>query len=139
MSDVICLTRSRWGDRAAEDHPLMSRFARTRRVFLVEAPVRAAGSRAFLEEQRGPDGLVLCAPHLPSALEPAHAHHAVARLLDELRARHAIATDILWVEEPDALDHAHRLAPQVIVWDRRTTREGHAPARAGASAHPSVL
>ncbi|MDQ3035862.1 MAG: glycosyltransferase [Myxococcota bacterium] len=118
MTDVVCLSRRRWGSSFDRMHQLVSRFARDRRAFVVEEPVRdAVGSHAVIEVIRGPDGLFVCTPHLPENLDDVRAHACTVALLDELVARYRIAPQVLWVSASSALRGARRWKAQLAVWD----------------------
>src|SRR5690606_15500048 len=83
------------------------------------APAPDARGRPFVEEHRGPDGLVICVPHVPADAEPGETRAAVAWLLRDLRARRAFCTEIGWVERAMDLDLIQALEPLLVVRDRR--------------------
>lgn len=118
--DLICFSHLRWGFVFQRPNHLMSRFARQQRVFFVEEPVFDEHSVAsWMQEEAGPDQLLICTPHLPTAIADREDIVCAARraLLDELIVRHGITPHVLWFYTPMALRYARHLDAQTTVYD----------------------
>lgn len=64
-SDIICLSHLRWGFVYQRPQHLMSRFAKTRRVFFFEEPVVSHGYPWLEVKQCPQSGVRVVTPHVP--------------------------------------------------------------------------
>ena len=87
QSDVVCLSHLRWNHVFQRPQHLMSRFARTRRVFYVEEPVPTDGAARMTVEET-PEGVRVVVPELPASLAPEAACQLLRGLLDRMLAPH---------------------------------------------------
>jgi glycosyltransferase involved in cell wall biosynthesis len=110
--DVLCLSHLRWGFVYQRPHHLMSRCARSRRVFFVEEPVFGARA-ARLAVHGTPDRVTVVVPHVPDHA-PAS---AVRELIDGLVADERIDDPLLWYYTPMALAVAGHIHAHTTVYD----------------------
>jgi len=126
--DILCLSHLRWRFVFQRPQHLLSRCARTHRVFFVEEPEFDTVTR--LEVTRDASGVFIVVPHLgPEATDdPVGAQR---RLLDSLIARHGIDRYVLWYYTPMARGFSDHLAPTAILYDCMDELSGFlgAPAR----------
>ena len=113
--DLICLSHLRWAFVFQRPQHLMTRFARTRRVFFFEEPV-FDGSQSELRIRRD-QGVVICVPHLATGLTSEQVASEVRRLLNELHRTYHIERPVVWYYTPMALDYARHLSTSAIVFD----------------------
>lgn len=113
---------------------MMTRFARTRRVFFIEpvvvmAPVDdvdaamtepAAVPAPRLEEQLDASGvhvIVPHAPHLPHGADASNHNAAIVALLHDLHAQRGASAPLVWCDTPDALPLVGALPAALVVFD----------------------
>lgn len=113
--DLICLSHLRWDFVYQRTHHLMSRFARTRRVFFVEEVVDSPAIE--LKMRLTAPNIWVIQPHLPFSLARADQHNILRYLLDELRYDREIHDYVLWYDTPLALPWTDHLTPRVVVYD----------------------
>jgi len=83
LPDLLCFSHLRWEFVFQRPQHIMSRFARERRVFYFEEPVRdAAEPRLELEETEA--GVRLAVPHLPASYDEDQSEAALRCMVDEL-------------------------------------------------------
>ena len=116
-NDLICFSHLRWHFVFQRPQHLLSRCARSRRVFYVEEPVPGEHPPR-LEVTQDPSTLVnVVVPHLPEGMSAPEREREQARLIAELCATHAIEAPIVWFYTPMALPLAAQLSPQACVYD----------------------
>lgn len=115
-SDLICLSHLRWNFVFQRPQHLMTRYARTRRVYFVEEPI--------VEDLAQPgvsidlhDGVFVVVPRLPRDYTAAQAVRAQRAILDQVIAANQITRFVLWYYTPQALKFSDHLRPQAIVYD----------------------
>ena len=114
--DLICLSHLRWDFVWQRPQHLMSRFARDRRVFFVEEPIREdTEPRLEVSEKQG--GVKVAIPHLPHGLSPDQAEAAQAELLRGMLEKHEVAEYVLWYYTPMAIPCTEELEPLAVVYD----------------------
>jgi len=114
--DLICLSHLRWNFVFQRPQHLMTRFARDRRVYFIEEPVRVPGSVSTLAVDRsGP--VTVAIPQVPEGLDATQLDTEQRRLLDELIGSEQILDFVLWYYTPMALSFSDHLAPRAIVFD----------------------
>jgi UDP-galactopyranose mutase len=114
--DVICFSHLRWSFVFQRPQHLLSRCAKTRRVYYVEEPLFTGGP-ARLELTTDATGVQVVVPHLPAGLDERHAHAEQARLLLELCQAHGLSNYVLWFYTPMALPIAEDLKPLARIYD----------------------
>jgi glycosyltransferase involved in cell wall biosynthesis len=113
---LICFSHLRWDFVYQRPQHLLSRFARTSRVFYVEEPVYGAeGPRLDISARE--HGLRVIVPQLPHGLSESAQHHALRELVSELIARESINTFVAWYYTPMALPWSRHLEPIALVYD----------------------
>ncbi|MDQ3881074.1 MAG: glycosyltransferase, partial [Chloroflexota bacterium] len=101
VPDLVCFSQLRWDFVYQRPHHLLSRAARTRRVFYVEEPRPTARREAYMATRRTPEGVVVAMPHLPRITLDS-APPAVARLVGEMLVEHGIRRPVVWYSTPMA-------------------------------------
>ena len=113
---LICFSHLRWDFVYQRPQHLLSRFARTSRVFYVEEPVFGA-DRPRLDVTPREHGLRVVVPLLPHGLSEDARHEALRELLDELITQEAISAFLAWYHTPMALPWTRHLEPIALVYD----------------------
>jgi UDP-galactopyranose mutase len=115
--DLICLSHLRWGFVFQRPQHLMSRFARTRRVFFVEEPIYE-NTEPYLKSSVCPHtGVHVETPVLPPGLSHEEIVELQRSLLISMVERHHIADYVAWYYTPMAREFARDLKPRVTVYD----------------------
>jgi glycosyltransferase involved in cell wall biosynthesis len=114
--DLICLSHLRWGLVFQRPQHLMTRFARERRVFFFEEPLRQ-GQQLHLHQERDASGVWILTPHVPAELPPADVTAAVRTLLDAFLHEKSSREYVLWYLTPMALAFSRHLTPVATVFD----------------------
>lgn len=114
--DLICLSHLRWQFVFQRPQHLMSRCARSRRVFFVEEPIFDEGTAPRLDITRH-DGVHVAVPYLPAGLSADAISGAQRMLLDQLMADEQVARYVLWYYTPHALTFSAHLSPAAVVYD----------------------
>jgi UDP-galactopyranose mutase len=116
-SDIICLSHLRWGFVYQRPQHLMSRFAKSRRVFFFEEPVVSHGY-AWLEMRQCPEtGVRIVTPHVPPGTTLEQAEMLQEEFLFQAIAGHRIRDYVLWYYTPMALGFSRSLSPRLTVYD----------------------
>ncbi|HVG38159.1 MAG TPA: glycosyltransferase family 1 protein [Pyrinomonadaceae bacterium] len=114
--DLICLSHLRWDFVYQRPQHLLSRCAKTNRVYFVEEAIFDDGpARVEMFERDG--GVCVVVPHLPHNLGPAEHDAALRELIDGLIADQHIADYALWYYTPMALGWTNHLQPIATVYD----------------------
>jgi UDP-galactopyranose mutase len=117
-NDLVCLSHLRWGFVYQRPQHLISRFAKTKRVFFVEEPIFAEDETPRMQiELCQESGVTVCVPHLPSGLGHDTIMTIQRLLLNNLIAEHEISDYILWYYTPMALEFSRHLTPAITVFD----------------------
>lgn len=115
--DLVCFSHLRWNFVYQRPQHLLSRAARSRRVFVVEEPIFDNGSTR-LDVNESDDGVYVAVPYLPEGLSSEVARQAVLRrLVDQLFAEHQIDNFVAWYYTPMALEFTQHLKPLATVYD----------------------
>jgi len=115
--DLICFSHLRWSFVFQRPQHLLSRCARTRRVFYIEEPMISDGSPRLEVTQDASTLVNVVVPHLPPGLDDQQRETEQARLVSELCRAHAIQSPILWFYTPMALPLAASIQPRACVYD----------------------
>jgi UDP-galactopyranose mutase len=114
--DLVCLSHLRWDFVYQRPQHLLSRFARSRRVFFVEEPVFGEWQPHLDITSRG-DGLHVVVPRVPQGLR-VEAVEAIQKLLvDQLFEGREIGDHVLWYYTPMAVRWTRHLKPLATVYD----------------------
>jgi UDP-galactopyranose mutase len=114
--DLVCLSHLRWDFVYQRPQHLLSRFAKSRRVFFVEEPVYGDWQPHLDITSRG-DGLYVVVPRVPQGLRVEAVEAIQKRLIDRLFEGHEIGDHVLWYYTPMALGWTRHLKPLATVYD----------------------
>ena len=114
--DLICFSHLRWNFVYQRPQHLMSRYARSRRVYFVEEPLYEAGVAPRFDVERR-DGVTVVVPTLPEGSSQAAALALQRAFIDALIATEHIEQYVLWYYTPLALAVSAHLCPSAIVYD----------------------
>jgi UDP-galactopyranose mutase len=114
--DLICFSHLRWGFVFQRPQHLLTRCAKSRRVFFVEEPVLGDGE-ARLDLTWDASGVCVVTPHLPAYFDTTTRDSEQARLMSQLCKEHAIVDYVLWFYTPMALPAAAQLTPLAMAYD----------------------
>jgi UDP-galactopyranose mutase len=114
--DVVCLSHLRWNFVFQRPQHLMSRCARTRRVYFVEEPIVEPGNTPRLHTSES-DGVTVVVPVLPDGLDTLAVSAAQRTLLDAFFGQEGIADYVLWYYTPMARLFTDHLTPRAVVYD----------------------
>jgi glycosyltransferase involved in cell wall biosynthesis len=119
--DLVCISHLRWDFVYQRPQHLMSRAAKTRRVFFVEEPQFLEKEPAKLEIRRDDSGVLVVTPFIPAGLDEATFYERFSQLLEQMLKYHNVTSYTLWVYTPMpmpallALSAHHK--PQLVVYD----------------------
>ncbi|MCA1637683.1 MAG: glycosyltransferase family 1 protein [Acidobacteria bacterium] len=115
--DLVCLSHLRWNFVYQRPQHLLSRFAKTRRVFFFEEPIYS-DEPTKLEITSGEDNLFVVVPHISNTNKEAGKVEQIQReMLDRLVRAEQIKDFVLWFNTPTAFGFASHLKPRAIVYD----------------------
>jgi UDP-galactopyranose mutase len=112
--DLICFSHLRWDFVYQRPNHLMSRAARTRRVFFVEEPIDGPGGDRLDLEWR--DGVRIVRPVLGDD-GSGHVDVRLAALVDLLVRTERIERPWVWYQTPMALTWTRQIRPSVVIYD----------------------
>jgi len=115
--DLLVFSHLRWNFVFQRPQHLMTRFARSRRVYFVEEPVFGEAAFASLDVVGQGDGLKVVTPQLPRDLSASQAREELERLVSELIFQERITDFVSWYYTPMALPFTRHLYPQAVVYD----------------------
>jgi UDP-galactopyranose mutase len=128
-TDLVCLSHLRWDFVFQRPQHLMTRAARTRRVFFVEEPVFDAPNGEPSVEIRQPhQNLHVVVPHLVPGTTEQAAVAAQRETIDELLRTFEVGEYILWYWTPMSLPFTRHLSPVGVVFDCMDELSGFAGA-----------
>jgi UDP-galactopyranose mutase len=138
VADLLCFSHLRWDLVFQRPQHLLTRAARTRRVFYVEEPVFGAASLSY-EVRPRQGGVHRVLLHLPDGLDEAACVGAQRELVDALVAEHGIANPLLWYYTPMALSFSRHLRGAATVYDCMDELSAFAGAHPGLRAREAEL
>jgi UDP-galactopyranose mutase len=115
--DLICMSHLRWGFVFQRPQHLMSRFARTRRVFFVEEPVFEDTEPHLRSSVCPKTGVHVQTPILPRDLKHQQVLEFQRTLLRSMLQKNHISDHIVWYYTPMAREFASDLKPSVTIYD----------------------
>jgi UDP-galactopyranose mutase len=122
--DLLCFSHIRWDLVFQRPQHLMSRWAKTRRVFFVEEPVIEKGANVIRISKRE-NGVIVVTPHLNSE---ENKNAVQEKLLSEFIKRQKINSYLSWYLSPMFLPYTSHLTPEFIVYDCMDELSGFAGA-----------
>ena len=115
--DLVCFSHLRWDFVYQRPQHLLSRSAKSRRVFFVEEPVFGNSSRRMVVREAEP-GVHVVVPHLPEGLRSEVAINAVMKeMTRQLFLDHDINEYVFWYYTPMALNFTAHFTPVAAVYD----------------------
>jgi UDP-galactopyranose mutase len=117
LSDIICFSHLRWGFVFQRPQHLLSRFAKSRRVYYFEEPVPGPGA-AWLEIKQCPDtGVRVMTPHVPPDATFEQTEQLQQVLLSQALSDHRISNSVAWYYTPMALGFSRSMKALYTVYD----------------------
>ena len=118
MTDgIICFSHLRWNFVYQRPQHLMSRWAKTQRVFYFEEPVFAPEAEVKPELSTLDETLTVVVPRLPEGLDPSQQVEAQRVVLDRLCEEQGIENPLLWYYTPMSGAFSAHLPAKRIVYD----------------------
>jgi UDP-galactopyranose mutase len=114
--DLVCFSHLRWGSAFQRPQQLLTRAARTNRVYFVEQPILDGGPPR-IELTTTDEGVVVVVPHLPEATPIDLGEIWQRRLLDRLVEGERLSRAVHWYYTPMALAFTHHLPARAVVYD----------------------
>jgi len=117
--DLVCFSHLRWDFVFQRPHHLLTRFARTGRVFFVEEPLPlpAGESTSRLDVLPRGESLTVLVPRLPALGNSLLSEVATRRLLDEYFAQVDLEEYVLWYYTPMAVGVSRHFSPLATIYD----------------------
>lgn len=117
--DIVTFSHLRWDFVFQRPQHLMSRFAKTRRVFFFEEPIIHDGpcEPQFSIHVCEKTGVVIVTPHLPGRLSRFAMEEAQRNLLDVFCEAHAVKRPIAWYYTPELYCYSRYLETIAIIYD----------------------
>jgi UDP-galactopyranose mutase len=116
---LICFSHLRWNFVFQRPQHLMTRFARTRDVYVFEEPTPAdqdcGPSLDLVRDEK--TGVTIATPRLPDGLDGWGKDAVLRQLLDELIALQAMKRPVLWYYTPMMLPFSRHLDASAVVYD----------------------
>ncbi|WP_240002357.1 UDP-galactopyranose mutase [Oleisolibacter albus] len=116
--DLVCFSHLRWSFVFQRPQHLMSRFARTHRVFFVEEPVPTDAPQPWLDV-REEAAVEILVPRIPERVlgDTAETTLIQRMLLDRHFAAAGVTAPVLWYYTPMSLAYSDHLKASVIIYD----------------------
>jgi glycosyltransferase involved in cell wall biosynthesis len=114
---LLCFSHLRWHFVFQRPQHLMTRFAKSMRVFFHEEPVFGDVAHPVLERHETGAGVTIIVPRLPHGLDEQRQQVAMRKLLDELVADEEITEPVLWYYTPMMRPFSAHLQAKKIVYD----------------------
>lgn len=114
--DLVCFSHLRWDFVYQRPQHLLSRFAKTRRVFFVEEPIFHDGKSEFKVSKRE-DNLFVVVPHFPHDANRESLDELQRDLLDAFLSEYKIGNFVAWYYTPMMLAWSEHLEAQATVYD----------------------
>jgi len=115
--DLICFSHLRWGFVYQRPQPLLSRFARTTRVFFVEEPVLSGGEPRLEIKLDSESGVYVVVPHFAPEQSEESIDRIQEMLLKQLIAMARIDKYFFWFYTPMAMGFTTDLSPLLVIYD----------------------
>ena len=115
--DVVVFSHLRWDFVFQRPQHLLTRCARTRRVYFIEEPVFEPNILPTLEVSARGQNLFVAVPRLPSGQSADHTCLQLRSLVDELMTERVNGRFVAWYYTPMALTFSRHLKPAAVVYD----------------------
>ncbi|GHF93869.1 glycosyl transferase [Deinococcus piscis] len=113
---LLVLSHLRWAFVFQRPQHLMTRAARTRRVYYIEEPIFGEHPDQLRRSEQ-PSGVTVCTPYIEIGHSPDESQRRTAALLAQLIRDEGLREYDLWVYTPMELPVAAGLRPRVTVYD----------------------
>jgi UDP-galactopyranose mutase len=114
---LLCFSHLRWNFVYQRPQHLLTRFARTHRVYYMEEPVATPDAQPWLERMETAEGVTVLVPHLPPDCDAEQAARHQRALLDAALRDDAVRPSVLWYYTPMSLAFSGHLAADAVVYD----------------------
>jgi glycosyltransferase involved in cell wall biosynthesis len=114
--DLVCVSHLRWDFVFQRPQHLLTRAARTRRVFYIEEPEFVDAAPSILSRSIAPS-LTVAVPQVPRSASRAERLQIQADLIEQLLVEQSVSDYTLWLYTPMALEFTHQLTPTTVVYD----------------------
>jgi UDP-galactopyranose mutase len=114
--DLLCFSHLRWDFVYQRPQHIMTRFARSRRVFYFEEPQIHPGQSRMAVKQE-PSGVWILTPYLKDGLSVEKTQEEHIRLINQALIDQEINRYIVWYYTPMAVAYARHLEPKLTVFD----------------------
>ncbi len=116
---LICFSHLRWDFVFQRPQHLMTRFAKTRDVYIFEEPTPADPDQGPSLDLRkdASSGVVIATPRLPAGLDGWGKDAVLHQILDELIAMKAIERPVLWYYTPMMLPFSRHVDSSAVIYD----------------------
>jgi glycosyltransferase involved in cell wall biosynthesis len=116
MFDVVCFSHLRWHFVFQRPQHLLTRCARTHRVFFIEEAIHA-DAEMHLASSHGGENVEVLTPIIPNGLTREEAERMQAELVQRALAERAVDRYVLWFYTPMAVCLARNLSPLAVIYD----------------------
>ena len=114
--DVLCFSHLRWDFVYQRPQHLLSRFAKDRRVFVIEEPI-FGDPDVWMQISKRDENLYICVPHLPRDMSEVSIRYLQRTLLNNLAVDHGIRNFAAWYYTPMMLAWSDHLKPLATIYD----------------------
>ncbi len=115
---LICFSHLRWDFVFQRPQHLMTRFARSRRVFFFEEPIPCDHDRPYLEHHAFPEqGVIALRPRVPHWWDEAARQQALRDMLDTLLSIQGGGRPVLWFYTAMMFGFARHVDAGAVVYD----------------------
>lgn len=114
--DLLCFSHLRWDFVYQRPQHLMSRFARSRRVFFIEEPIETETDVSVKVTEKAPN-LFVVTPHIPRGLGEDARRKLQRELLDEVMRNSRVRNYAAWYYTPMMLTWTNHLDPKAVIYD----------------------
>jgi glycosyltransferase involved in cell wall biosynthesis len=116
-TDLVCFSHLRWNFVYQRPQHLLSRFAKTFRVFFIEEPIFDSASENRLDISTPSENLWVVVPHLPGGKTEEQVAAIQKEMLAKLFTDQQINNYFFWYYTPMALGFTEQFAPRVTIYD----------------------
>ena len=115
--DIVCFSHLRWNFVFQRPQHLMTRFARSTRVYYIEEVIRDAAVDACLEIKKIAPNLQVVTPHVQRDWGFMEANQWLSVCLERLFGEQGVDGFVGWYYTPMALYYSKHLRPAITVYD----------------------
>lgn len=115
-TDLVCFSHLRWNFVYQRPQHLMSRFAKQKRVYLIEEPLFDAKHTHYLHLHKE-GNVTVVTPHLQEGIDDKEIVNQQIKLLKDLFEEEEITNYLFWYYTPMALAIGNSFKPQLIIYD----------------------